>query len=135
MFAVPISFVDTPNVQRVKEYEGAVIKCMATGIPEPTISWYYNGQPIDSEFVCEGHQIALIKNIQFFFFFFLLAVNTDNIIKAADGLVIKNVTKAYSGEYTCKAYQISAALNNVKEQTIRFNILRMLHWKRSLQKY
>lgn len=39
----PIMFIDTPTVQSVKENEDASIKCMTTGDPEPTISWYFNG--------------------------------------------------------------------------------------------
>lgn len=46
-FSEPISFVDTPNVQSVKEGEDAFIKCMTTGDPEPSISWYYNGEPLN----------------------------------------------------------------------------------------
>lgn len=46
-------------------------------------------------------------------------------MRTSDGLAIKRVTNNDSGEYTCRAYQISATINNVKEQTIRLNIQRM----------
>lgn len=45
-------------------------------------------------------------------------------MRTSEGLAIKRVTNNDSGEYTCKAYQISATINNVKEQTIRLNIQR-----------
>lgn len=32
----PIVFVDRPEVESVKENEEAIIKCMVTGVPEPT---------------------------------------------------------------------------------------------------
>lgn len=46
-FSEPITFVDRPEVESVKENEEAVIKCMVTGVPEPTISWYFNGRPLN----------------------------------------------------------------------------------------
>lgn len=51
-------------------------------------------------------------------------VPTPKYTKVADGLVIKKVTKSDSGEYTCKAYQVSTTISNTKEQTIRLNIQR-----------
>lgn len=35
-FSEPITFVDRPEVESVKENEEAIIKCMVTGVPEPT---------------------------------------------------------------------------------------------------
>lgn len=32
----PIVFVDRPEVESVRENEEAIIKCMVTGVPEPT---------------------------------------------------------------------------------------------------
>lgn len=52
------------------------------------------------------------------------AVPTPKYTKVADGLVIKKVSKNDSGEYTCKAYQVSTTISNTKEQTIRLNIQR-----------
>lgn len=40
-------FIDTPTIQSVKENEDASIKCMTTGDPEPTISWYFNGEALN----------------------------------------------------------------------------------------
>lgn len=55
-----------------------------------------------------------------------MTANATKYTKIADGLAIRNVTKEDSGEYTCKAFQIWAAMINVKEQTIRLNIQRKL---------
>lgn len=77
--------------------------------------------------------------IQFYFTFFFpsftshiitfvfFTVDENKYTKIADGLLIKRVFKNDSGEYSCKAFQISSALSNVKEQTIRLNIQREYH--------
>jgi len=44
--------------------------------------------------------------------------------KLADGLLIKSVSRNDTGEYTCKAFQVSAEITNVQEQTIRLNVQR-----------
>lgn len=71
---------------------------------------------------------AVSKVIDFFFHFSLSLsgelVDEEKYVKIADGLLIKRVYKNDSGEYTCKAFQISSAISNVKEQTIRLNIQR-----------
>lgn len=53
-----------------------------------------------------------------------ISVDERKYSMLADGLSINNVLKNDSGEYTCKAFQISAASSNVKEQTIRLNVQR-----------
>lgn len=58
---------------------------------------------------------------------FFFTVDENKYTKIADGLLIKRVFKNDSGEYSCKAFQISSALSNVKEQTIRLNIQREYH--------
>lgn len=96
---------------------------MVTGDPEPTITWYYNGQPLNSN-------VYLIKLSYHFAFrfcnlnFSLISVDGKKYRSLADGLLIKNILKKDSGEYTCKAFQISSALSNVEEKTIRLNIQR-----------
>lgn len=55
----------------------------------------------------------------------LVADDSNKYMRTSEGLAIKRVTNNDSGEYTCRAYQISATINNVKEQTIRLNIQRM----------
>lgn len=44
-------------------------------------------------------------------------------VQLSDGLIIKGVTRNDTGEYTCKAFQISETLSNKEERTIRVNIL------------
>lgn len=57
-------------------------------------------------------------------YFAIVSVPTEKYVKVVDGLAIKKVSKNDSGEYTCKAFQISTTISNVKEQTIRLNIQR-----------
>lgn len=42
--------------------------------------------------------------------------------KLADGLLVREVRHNDSGEYTCKAFQITEIMTNVEEQTIRLNV-------------
>lgn len=42
----PISFMDTPIFQNATENKDATIRCEVKGNPEPSVSWYYNGQQI-----------------------------------------------------------------------------------------
>lgn len=46
IYLEPITFLDEQVIQSVKENEDALIKCMVLGDPEPSVSWYYNGQPL-----------------------------------------------------------------------------------------
>lgn len=120
--AGPISFVDTPIVQSVKENETAVISCQVDGEPQPIISWLYNGVLIDGELIawhwmkCASFERKLFHSC--------VADDSPEYVKTSEGLAIKRVTSGDSGEYTCRAYQISTTINNVKEQTIRLNIQR-----------
>lgn len=115
----PISFVDTPVVQSVEENETAVISCQVDGDPTPIISWLYNGEIIDGK--CDFISKDMFSKI---LYLSLIADNSNKYMRTSEGLAIKRVTNNDSGEYTCKAYQISATINNVKEQTIRLNIQR-----------
>lgn len=45
----PITFFDAQTLQSVKEGDDAIIKCTVGGDPEPSISWNYNGQPINGK--------------------------------------------------------------------------------------
>lgn len=96
---------------------------MVTGVPEPTISWYYNGHPLNRN-ICSF--CSLFPTIFFFFEIALHFISVDErkFSILADGISINDVLKNDSGEYTCKAFQISAASSNVKEQTIRLNVQR-----------
>lgn len=117
----PISFVDTPVVQSVKENETAVISCQVDGDPKPIISWLYNGYTIDGD----NFSTKWIFEFSLIFLpFVAVADDASKYMRSADGLIVKRVMKNDSGEYTCRAYQISATINNVKEQTIRLNVQR-----------
>ncbi|XP_052866717.1 neural cell adhesion molecule 2-like [Anopheles cruzii] len=93
----PISFRDTSNVQTAVEDKDATIRCEVKGHPEPSVSWYFNGQPLHF-----GHN--------------------GRFSKLADGMSIKKVRQNDTGEYTCKAFQISATGSSFEEKTIRLNI-------------
>ncbi|XP_062704961.1 neural cell adhesion molecule 2 [Aedes albopictus] len=92
----PISFRDTSTVQTATEDKDATIRCEVRGHPEPSVSWYFNGQP-------------------------LFPPNTK-YTALADGLLVKKVSKNDSGEYTCKAFQVSSSGSSFEEKTIRLNI-------------
>ncbi|XP_055641302.1 neural cell adhesion molecule 2-like [Toxorhynchites rutilus septentrionalis] len=92
----PISFRDTRTMQTAMEDKDATIRCEVRGHPEPTVSWYFNGQP--------------------------LSPPTSKYTMLADGLLIKKVLKKDGGEYTCKAFQVSTAGSSFEEKTIRLNI-------------
>lgn len=47
----PISFMDTPIVQSARENSEALITCMVKGDPEPSVSWYYNGQILNGTYL------------------------------------------------------------------------------------
>nr|XP_029728025.1 neogenin-like [Aedes albopictus] len=46
----PISFRDTSTVQTATEDKDATIRCEVRGHPEPSVSWYFNGQPLFREY-------------------------------------------------------------------------------------
>lgn len=64
------------------------------------------------------HSTILVKYLS------LVTDDSTKYMRTSDGLAIKRVMNNDSGEYTCRAYQISPTINNVKEQTIRLNIQR-----------
>lgn len=55
---------------------------------------------------------------------FPFPVPNDKFTKLADGLLVKKVSRNDSGEYLCKAFQVSTTISNVQEQTIRLNVQR-----------
>lgn len=42
--------MDTPVVQSAREDKDAMIQCMVKGDPEPTVSWYFNGQLLNCKY-------------------------------------------------------------------------------------
>ncbi|XP_065079072.1 neural cell adhesion molecule 2-like [Ochlerotatus camptorhynchus] len=92
----PISFRDTNPVQTAVEDMDATIRCEVRGHPEPSVSWDFNGKPL---FPPNAKYTML-----------------------ADGLLIKRVSKDDSGEYTCKAFQVSSSGSSFEEKSILLNI-------------
>lgn len=56
------------------------------------------------------------------FSFFFLPAQETKYKKLADGLFIRTANRSDSGEYTCKAFQLTEIMTNVEEQTVRLNI-------------
>lgn len=44
--------------------------------------------------------------------------------KLADGLAVYDLQRSDSGEYTCRAYQVSKVISRAKAKVIRYNVLR-----------
>lgn len=71
-FTEPISFMDTPTVQSARENAEAIISCKVKGDPEPSVSWYFNGQLLNGK---------------------LLFVSFVGILKYTRGWVVQNWIK------------------------------------------
>lgn len=63
-FLEPITFIDTQVIQSVKENDEAIIKCMVTGDPDPSLSWYYNGLPINRKFYSRNFNKYLLHRLR-----------------------------------------------------------------------
>ena len=49
-FAVaPVAIISPKPTVTVSEGNSAVVMCMATGVPSPTISWFMNGVPLSDD--------------------------------------------------------------------------------------
>lgn len=58
---------------------------------------------------------------------FLCSVSDDpkkKYRKVGDGLVVNSLRRSDAGEYTCRAYQVSPHISNIKSKVIRFNVMR-----------
>lgn len=77
-----------------------MIPCEVTGFPEPTITWEFNGDT----------GINLMDE---------LSTEQIKYKKLGDGLFIQNINREDAGAYTCKAFQITDALTNSKEQVVK----------------
>ena len=73
--------------QIVNEGDTASFTCQATGEPVPTISWYFNGIPVD-----EANRMKYIISI--------MSLNTTT---NSSTLTIMNVQSSDVGTYTCNA--------------------------------
>lgn len=58
----PISFMDTPIFQNATENKDATIRCEVKGNPEPSVSWYYNGQQIICKYTYLLHFFFAFSN-------------------------------------------------------------------------
>uniref|UniRef100_A0A1I8PF47 Ig-like domain-containing protein n=1 Tax=Stomoxys calcitrans TaxID=35570 RepID=A0A1I8PF47_STOCA len=93
-----ITFTENTSVLTVKEGENTTIWCEVTGEPQPNITWYFNGE--------------FIPNIE----------NAAKFRYLGDGLSVSAVTQNETGEYTCRAYQVSSIASDMQERTILMKI-------------
>ena len=82
----------SPEVMNQIQNEGApaFFSCQATGEPVPTISWYFNGTPVD-ESNTMNYTISM------------MSLNTTTINST---LTIMNVQSSDVGTYTCNATNV-----------------------------
>ena len=82
----------SPEVMDQTQNEGgtASFTCQATGGPVPTISWYFNGAPVD-----EANMMKYIIS--------MMSVNTTTINSI---LTIMSVESSDVGTYTCNATNV-----------------------------
>lgn len=123
-----IVFADTAIVQEGAEGETGVIRCEASGDPQPELRWYHNGKPIPGrgkEEVKEEERKLRRKLITNCHIPFLLYLEPSRkYSRIADGLAIYGLERSDSGEYTCRAVQVSAHISSTKAKVIRYNVLR-----------
>uniref|UniRef100_A0A1I8MMA3 Uncharacterized protein n=1 Tax=Musca domestica TaxID=7370 RepID=A0A1I8MMA3_MUSDO len=99
-----ITFTENTSVLTVKEGENTTIWCEVTGEPQPNITWYFNGQ--------------FIPNVE----------NAGKFRYLGDGLSVIAVTQNETGEYTCRAYQVSNIASDMQERTILMKIEHKPMW-------
>lgn len=76
--------MDTPIFQNATENKDATIRCEVKGNPEPSVSWYYNGQQIVCKYRClssflmhfpnkrrERSTCVCVSQIKFFYNYFV----------------------------------------------------------------
>lgn len=68
LFAVPISFEGIQEIQDAQEEKDATIQCKVKGMPEPKISWYFNGQQIICKCVLINSHLNKYEFIRLLFF-------------------------------------------------------------------
>uniref|UniRef100_A0A1I8Q0M4 Neural cell adhesion molecule 2 n=2 Tax=Stomoxys calcitrans TaxID=35570 RepID=A0A1I8Q0M4_STOCA len=102
-----ISFDKVEMVQSARNGRDAKVYCKVRAEPAPTISWQFNGEFIP------------IYN----------ATNsTAKYVAFSDGLVIKDVTQADAGEYTCRAMRITSTFADSDQITILLRIQHPPYW-------
>ena len=83
----------SPEVMDEVQYKGgtASFTCQATGEPVPTISWYFNGAPVNNDTDVDKYKISKTP------------VNTTTI---SNTLTIMSVKSPDVGTYTCNATNV-----------------------------
>ena len=76
--------------QTQNENDTASFTCQATGEPVPTISWYFNGTPVN--------QANIIK--------YTISMMSLNVTTINNTLTIMNVQSSDVGTYTCNATNV-----------------------------
>lgn len=72
-------FTVEPDIKTSAEDEEVTFECRASGIPQPTIKWIFNGKPIEQ------------------------APQNKNRYVTADSVIIRNLKKSDTGNYGCNA--------------------------------
>ena len=86
----------SPEVMNQTQNEGdtASFTCQATGVPVPTISWYYNGS-----LLVNGTEYMITE----------MSLNTTTI---SNTLTIMSVESSDAGTYTCNATNVVSSDNS-----------------------
>jgi len=91
----PIIIGDIGN-QRLPEGVTAFFTCQATGVPNPSISWYFNGVPV-----------KITNSMKYMISEMSLNPTTKN-----SSLTIRNVNLSDNGTYTCNATSLSYSVTS-----------------------
>ena len=73
--------------QTLNEGDTAIFTCQATGTPIPSISWYFNGAPVDKNNTMK----------------YMISDMSLNHVTKSSTLTIVNILPSDNGTYTCKA--------------------------------
>ena len=96
MLIITVCFLVIPTInpevmdQTQNEGDTASLTCQATGEPVPTISWYFNGTPVDKANTMK----------------YTLSMMSLNITTNSSALTIMNVQSSDVGTYTCNATNV-----------------------------
>ena len=89
-YVVPLVIIPEVMDQTHNEGDNASFTCQASSEPVPTISWYFNGSPVD-----EDNTIKYIISI--------MSLNTTTI---SNTLTIMSVESSDVGTYMCRATNV-----------------------------
>ena len=85
-------------IDQIQDEEGnASFICQATGEPVPTISWYFNGTPVNIDTDVDKYEISEIE---------------INITTISSMLTIISVESSDVGTYTCNATNVVSSGNS-----------------------